>query len=128
MREHRSSKLPDRDRLSQLAREDPLAFEKLRSELIADFIDGQPEKCQRRLRGLQFRIDGIRQLSHTPLAALLKMQALMWESFFSMNQELQNFVKFVHGDSVTTEETTPVMINSSRTCQVIELPQQPSKE
>lgn len=122
MRRHCSFESYDHDLLSQLAREDPVAFENLRSDLIADFIDSQPEKYQRRLRGLQFRVDGIRRLSHTPLAALLKIQALMWDSFLTMNEELQSIVQSVHRDAVTREEATDLMTGVPPACQVVELP------
>jgi len=85
------SGLPSQNELIQLAREDPQAFEALRSELIESTIRRAPERMQLRLRQLQFRIDGIRRLARTPLGALLKMQALMWESFLRMDEALQNF-------------------------------------
>ena len=85
------SGLPSQKELMQLAREDPQAFETLRSELIENTILRAPERMQLRLRQLQFRIDGIRRLARTPLGALLKMQALMWESFLRMDEALQNF-------------------------------------
>jgi len=85
------SGLPSQEELAQLAREDPQAFEALRSELIESTIRRAPERIQLRLRQLQFRIDGIRRLARTPLGALLKMQALMWESFLRMDEALQHF-------------------------------------
>jgi len=122
MRQHCSIKLSDHDRLSQLAREDPVAFENLRNELITDFIDHQPEKFHHRLRGLQFRVDGIRRLSRTPLAALLKIQTLMWDRFLTLNQELRSFVPFVQGGAVTNEEIAPAKNRPSCSCQLIEMP------
>jgi hypothetical protein len=92
--------------LSRLARDDPSAFEALRSEMISDFIEHKPERYRRRLRGLQFRVDAIRRLTHNPLAALIKIQALMWDSFLKMDQELQKFVQCIHGNSVAGEDTT----------------------
>jgi hypothetical protein len=83
--------LPSQKELAQLARDDPQAFEALRAELIENAIQRAPERLQLRLRQLQFRIDGIRRLARTPLGALLKMQALMWDSFLRMNEALQQF-------------------------------------
>lgn len=83
--------LPCHDALSRLARNDPQSFETLRLELIANAIDDAPEPVRLRLRQLQFRIDGIRRRSRSPLGATVKIQALMWESFLAMNDELQEF-------------------------------------
>jgi len=83
--------LPSQKELAQLARDDPQAFEALRAELIENAILRAPERLQLRLRQLQFRVDGIRRLARTPLGALLKMQAMMWESFLRMDEALQQF-------------------------------------
>ena len=81
--------LPSQKELAQLARDDPQAFEALRTELIETTILRAPERLQLRLRQLQFRIDGVRRLARTPLGALLKMQAMMWDSFLCLNEALQ---------------------------------------
>ena len=81
--------LPSHDALSRLARSDPQAFETLRLELIANTIDDAPEPVRLHLRQIQFRLDGIRHRSRSPLAATVKIQALMWESFLVMNEQLQ---------------------------------------
>lgn len=91
MSEHRTSRLPSHDFLSRLARDDPQEFEALRRSLIEDCIDSAPERIRPRLRQLQFRVDGIRRRSASPLGATLKLQALMWESFLVMNAQLQAF-------------------------------------
>lgn len=89
MNETPPMKLPSHDVLSQLARDDPLAFERLRHELIENRIIRAPEKIRHRLCLLQFRIDGICRLSGSPLGAALRIQALMWEYFLRMNERLQ---------------------------------------
>jgi len=85
----RNDALPSWQELAQLARDDPQAFEALRTELIETTILRAPERLQLRLRQLQFRIDGVRRLARTPLGALLKMQAMMWDSFLCLNEALQ---------------------------------------
>lgn len=87
------SGLPDHAFLSKLARDDPPAFEALRLQLIERGIAEAPEQLQARLRGLQFRIDAIRKLSRSPLGATVKLNAMMWESFFEMDRQLQAFVR-----------------------------------
>lgn len=89
---HQAMNLPEHDRLAQLAREDPEAFDALCRDVIDDTIDHAPERIQVRLRGLQFRIDGIRRLSRSPLGATVKIYALMWDSFLQMNHKLQDLV------------------------------------
>jgi len=85
--------LPDHEFLSQLARDDPQAFEALRLKLVESGIASAPERMQARLRGLQFRIDAVRRLSRSPLGATVKLNAMMWESFMEMHQQLQAFVR-----------------------------------
>ena len=121
MNVHESMDVSDHELLERLARDDPPAFESLRNELIAELIDSAPEECQRRLRGLQFRLDCIRRLTHTPLAALIKMQALMWESFLEMEQELQRLVQCFDGDAVSCQAAQQLKTDSSPLGQVIDL-------
>ena len=80
---------PDHDALCQLARSDPQSFELLRLALIERCIDDASEPIQLSLRQLQFRIDGIRRRSRTPLGAVVKINALLWDSFLGMNDKLQ---------------------------------------
>lgn len=89
MNQRHPTTLPSHDTLSRLALEAPQSFETLRLELIENCINGAREAAQLRLRQLQFRIDGIRQRSQSPLGAAIKTQKLMWESFLRMNGELQ---------------------------------------
>ena len=89
--------LPSHEILMQLALDDPGAFEELRSAMIEDCIARAPQKTQFRLRQLQFRVDGIRRRSRSPLGALLKIQSLMWDSYFELYQELQEVVRYGRG-------------------------------
>lgn len=70
----------DFDEWSQLARTDPSAFEARRLALIEEYLGQFPLPEQRRLRGLQFRIDMERRRAHTPMAACLKLSSMMWDS------------------------------------------------
>lgn len=92
---HHSTALPSHEALSQLACDDPQAFEALRDELVASCIRSAPERIRPRLYGIQFRVDAIRRLSRTPLGALVKIQAMMWGSFLRLDEELQDFSRFV---------------------------------
>jgi len=91
--------LPPHEVLAKLASEDPEALEALRRELIERYIAGAPEEVQLRLRQLQFRIDGIRKTSASPLAASQRIHALMWESFVQLKEELHRFGLLNRGNS-----------------------------
>lgn len=70
----------DFDDWSKLAKDDPFAFEARRLALIEDYLRQFPQSGQRRLRGLQFRIDMVRRRARTPMSACLKISSMMWES------------------------------------------------
>jgi len=70
----------DFDEWAALARTDPRAFEARRLALIEDYLGQFPNPEQQRLRGLQFRIDMERRRARTPMAACLRLSAMMWDS------------------------------------------------
>jgi hypothetical protein len=70
----------DFDEWSRLAKDDPSAFEERRIALIEAYLRQFPQPGQRRLRGLQFRIDMVRRRARTPMGACLKISSMMWES------------------------------------------------
>ena len=63
-----------------LAASDQEAFEKQRQALVNQAISSAPAGQQQRLRGLQWRIDKIRERSGTPLAACIRISGLMWDA------------------------------------------------
>lgn len=79
---------PDHDELSRLARDDPEAFEALRKQLISQLIERAPRHLQRRLEGVQFRVDAVRARSRNALGATVKVYQLMWGSFLGLREEL----------------------------------------
>jgi len=118
--------LPGHDALSRLARNNPQSFETLRLELIEDCIDGAPEPIQLRLRQLQFRIDGIRQRSRSPLGATVKIHALMWEYFLGMNDELQELSAQRRSPPLARNQGTG-KTKTPRSAQIIEIKARPPK-
>lgn len=70
----------DFDDWASLARDDPQAFEQLRLWLIDDLINAAPPHLQKRLAGLQWRIDCLRRRSQNPLGACLRISSMMWDS------------------------------------------------
>ncbi len=70
----------DFDHWRQLAEQDPAAFEALRRRILDEAISAAPGRRQERLRRLQWRIDQTRRTAANPLAACLRISAMMWES------------------------------------------------
>lgn len=91
MRGRHSLELPVHEELSKLARDDPEAYEAFRREIIERFIDNAPARLRHRLSGIQFRVDGLRQLSRSALGSTVRIYELMWKSFLDMNHEWQDF-------------------------------------
>jgi len=86
--------LPSHEVLSQLARDDPEAYEALRRELVEGFIQSAPERLKDRLNGIQFQVDSLRYLSRgSALGATVRIYKLMWKSFHSLNHNWQDLVR-----------------------------------
>jgi len=76
---------------SILASTDPQKFEKLRRDKISAVIDRATSQRQQRLRGLQWKIDKIReQHKNSSTAACLAISELMWETFEHLAELLQS--------------------------------------
>ena len=81
---------PDVDALMKAAREDPAALELLRKSMIERLIESAPnEAAQRRLRGLQFRVDVERERAPNPMAACIILSRMMHESLAELREALQ---------------------------------------
>lgn len=77
----------DFDFWAELARSDPQAFDQHRRELLEKAIH-LCKSDQRRMRGLQNRIELERRKAGAPLKACLRLSGLMWESFGELNGRL----------------------------------------
>ena len=76
---------------SSLASTDPQKFEQLRHDKISAAIDRANSQRQQRLRGLQWKIDQIRnQHKDSAAAACLAISELMWETFEHLAELLQD--------------------------------------
>ncbi|MGO1500475.1 MAG: DUF3135 domain-containing protein [Marinobacter sp.] len=69
--------LPSFDSLRTLLDRDPIAFDALRKDLIEEEISHSCPENQRRLRGLQFQIEGIIKTSKNPLDCCIKIQSML---------------------------------------------------
>ncbi len=81
------------DELMALYEKDPDKFEQKRLEMIQSAIDQAPEKIQRRLTGLQWRIDSEIKLAKNPLAGCIKVYQMMMDSVYGEGglQDALNF-------------------------------------
>jgi len=95
----------DFSELSQLACEDPAAFEIRREQILQKTIDAMPESRQQRMRCLQWRIDQERNQSKTPMAACLKISKMMWDNVLGENGLLDT-LKQIDQPSVSTKNAT----------------------
>ena len=93
MRAHQPIELPSHEVLSELARENPQAYEDLRREMIDRFIESAPERLKPRLSGIQFRVDCVRGSSRSALGATVRVYQMMWETFLHLNQNWQDAVR-----------------------------------
>ncbi len=81
MATHEDEKKFDFEYWRNLAATDASAFETARRQAIDDLIEAAPgERQRRRMKGLQWRIDCIREASPNPMDACLKLSDMMWES------------------------------------------------
>lgn len=80
--------LPSFDELRELSERDPEAFEILRADLIDNCIRHSSKRNHRRLRGLQFVIEARRRMARSPMAALLDLQAMMYDSLLGLQHAL----------------------------------------
>ncbi|WP_207061983.1 DUF3135 domain-containing protein [Motiliproteus sp. SC1-56] len=81
--------LPGFDELKELARTDPQAFDRLRQTVCEEFINSIPAAHQRRLKGVQFRVNHEIRRAKTPLAGLIKVSGMMHDSLHELSDHLQ---------------------------------------
>lgn len=75
----------DFDEWRLLAIRDPEGFEAARRRVLDEVIAQAPENRRHRLKGLQWRVDRVRERSATPLAACISLSGMMWESLAGDN-------------------------------------------
>lgn len=80
----------DFDTWAHLAQHDKEEFERRRQIAIENLIASAPEASQRRLRGLQFKIDMERRRAVTPLGACVRISEMMWDKVFELHEALND--------------------------------------
>lgn len=82
--------IPSFEELADLAENDPLEFEMLRVRLCSQVIDNAPGYLQKRLQGLQFKVDMERKRSKSTYMTCLKISEMMNESLAELSMVLTN--------------------------------------
>ena len=85
MQEQPQSDSFDFDSWATLAQTDQNAFELKRKKILEAVIAEAPARNQTQLRRMQCKLDRIREIAPTPVAACVRMQELMWESVLGDN-------------------------------------------
>lgn len=104
----------DFDEWKSLASNDPEAFEQRRQAVIDDFLKSVPESRQRRMRGLQFRIDMERRRARTPLGACIKISSMMWDSLVGpdgLTVSIQKLTRPRHPDEMSPAKHNASILN-----------------
>jgi hypothetical protein len=102
-----------------LASRDPEEFENRRKALIDAVISRAPERRQQRLRGLQWRVDQVRNRSSNALAACISLSDMMWESFAGSNGLVETLQR--------AKDEPPTREQESNRASVISLGKKPLK-
>jgi len=82
----------DFDKWAELAKSNPHAFEKLRTQFLTNAVNRVSKPKRHKFECLQWRIDKIRQTTKTPLSACIKISQMMWTSFDEL--QLQYYADF----------------------------------
>lgn len=81
----------------KLAQENPEAFEAMRLKLINESIENAPAEIQRRLKGLQWKIDHVRSRASNPTVAFIEISNMMWDSTLQLRDKQQDLLDLCHG-------------------------------
>jgi len=84
----------DFEKMKKLYEESPHEFEKVREELIAQYIDSLPSDVRKcRIRGEQFKIDACLDKHKDPINRMNKMVELFWKGFGEFNDAVHGRIK-----------------------------------
>jgi hypothetical protein len=109
-----TTRLPDFDTLKRLASEDPESLEYIRQHCIKSLIESAPEKYRPRLLGLQFEIDSRLKLSKNPIDACISLSKMMHDSFFRLNEALNNLSTLQNKQHIKSADIIPFPNHSNK--------------
>jgi len=87
---------------AQLAQQDPEAFEAMRNELLQDFIQNSPANVQKKLEGVQWKIEHIRRRTSSPAEALAEISSMMWQSTQQLGMKQKDLLDICTGQEIET--------------------------
>ncbi|MBL1259638.1 MAG: DUF3135 domain-containing protein [Thiotrichaceae bacterium] len=90
---------------AQLAQQDPVAFETMRTELLNEFIQNSPASIQKKLEGIQWKIEHVRRRANSPVEALAEITGMMWQSTQLLSKKQQDLLDVYAGKEVTASPT-----------------------
>lgn len=102
-----TASFPDFDEMKTLALSNPEAFEEIRRQHIESFLNTVPQEKRRRLTGLQWKIDQIRNLANTPMSACIQISNMMRDSLNRLNSEQLKLLSLGIHPMVEDQEPKP---------------------
>ncbi len=85
MQTNTNTEIFDFEYWSTLAKTNPEAFESMRQKYLGELIEQAPGQFKRRMEGLQWQIDLVRDRSPNPMASCLRISQMMWSSVTGEN-------------------------------------------
>jgi len=111
-------KLPkfDFDEWLALYRDDPIAFEEKRALWIDMIINSAPVKYQRRLHGIMFKVNTIRQREKNPIQTCMKISDMMMDSLSDLRFFLGDLSYTLQGgqNDIKSQESTAKILEFVR--------------
>lgn len=81
----------DFDKWKTLHETDPQKFEATRRLYMEKVIEAASARNKRRMRGLVFQVDAIRERSNNPIKSCVDITSMMWDSFYQLHNLLNQF-------------------------------------
>ena len=106
----------DFDEWKELHANDPEAFEEKRIEWLTHCIVDSPQQYHKRLNGIMFRVNAIRQIEKNPMQTCIKVSSMMMDSLNDMRSFLSelNHVLLTPDTQSNTEATSADILDFSR--------------
>lgn len=102
------------DEWLELANRDPEGFEQRRQAVIENYLNSLPLSKQRRMRGLQFRIDMERRRARTSMGACIKLSSMMWDALLGPKGLAASIQLLTHPHKLQSEQPRNATVLSFR--------------
>lgn len=108
--ENEQTKAFDFDYWRELAEKDPEQFEECRRRAINEVIDASPSSMQRRLRGLQWRVDMEIGRSKNAMDSCVRINRMMMDSVYAKDGLLDAIQNLLDASSSEAAESTAELL------------------